>query len=83
VTRRLALAGLAFLVFVVSAVMLHIAFLAVAIAIVAVFGTSCGDNCHTHVYLGPGFFIVTLVGAIAIAIGVVRYAAGKTTRDQP
>ena len=78
-TRHLALAALALVVFVASAVMLHIAFRVIAAAAVR---DSCGGNCYTDVYLGPDVFIVTLVLAIAIATGVVRYAAGKT-RQRP
>ena len=43
----------------------------------AVLSGSCGENCSTDTYLGPGFLILILVGAIAIAAGVVRYAAGR------
>jgi ABC-type sugar transport system permease subunit len=75
--RRFILAALALVIFVVSVVVLHIVSLFV---VAAVLEGSCGDNCYTTVYLGPGFVIVTLVAAIAIAAGAVRYAAGKMTR---
>jgi hypothetical protein len=77
VMRRFTLAGLALVVFVVSVVVLHIAMLVV---VVAALEGSCGESCHTDLYLGLGFVIVIVVAAIAIAAGAVRYAAGKMTR---
>jgi hypothetical protein len=77
VTRRFILGGLALVVFVVSCVVLHVASL---LLVAAVLAGSCGEHCHTTVYLGPEFFIMIVVAAIAIAAGVVRYAAGKMTR---
>jgi hypothetical protein len=74
--RRFILAGLALVVFVVSVVVLHIASLFVVAAVLI----GSGESGHTTVYLGLGFVIVTLVAAIAIAAGAVRYAAGRMTR---
>jgi hypothetical protein len=63
--------------FVVSFVVLHVASSLFAATVLA---GSCGENCHTTVYLGPRLFVLILVTAIAIAAGAVRYAAGKKTR---